>query len=1108
MDVRFLLLGDVQVQIDGRVVDVGHARQRCVLAALLTDAGRRVSTDVILERVWGERLPQRARNALSGYVSRLRQILAATDQAELTRQPGGYRLSVSDPGRVDLHRFGMLLRDARAAGHWETAVKSYDEALRLWRGEPFAALRGDWLDGLRRSLQDQRLAAVLDRNDLLLAHGAGDGLVHELASLVAEHPVDERLVAQLMLTSFRAGRQAAALHQFQLLRERLAEGYGADPGEAIRRLHQRILVGDQGLLVTTKTPPRSTSVLPVTSQSAPVPRQLPADVAAFVGRAAGLRKLSALLPEKGSSVMVVSALTGTAGVGKTALAVRWAHQVRDHFPDGQLYVNLNGYAAGSPLPPLTALAGFLTALGLPAERVPVDTDQAAALYRSLLTGRRVLVLLDNAGSAEQVRPLLPGSSGCLALVTSRDRLTGLTAREGARRLTLDVLTADEAVGLLTATLGADRAAAEPAALTALAQACAYLPLALRITAAQLQDHPTRLIADHVTQLTGHDRLTALAIDGDLETAVQTAFDLSYRALAIEPQRMFRLLGLVPGTDITVGGAAALEDLGRRQAERLLDRLAGAHLVSQPLPGRYAMHDLLRCYAADRAADVDTEADRAATVTRLLEWYLSRVDAAARLIYSQMLRLEIPAGRAGPGARPVSTGWLGDPPFEDAATALAWLDDHRPALVAAVSHAADRGPCPVAWLLADALRGYFFQTRHTVDWLQIARTGLAAAIREGDLQAQAAMEFNLGTAECGLGQYSSATAHYTAAVDLAARAGWVDGEAAITGNLGNVHADLGNLRQAADRHQAALRLYRLTGRLAGQANTLTNLGWISRQVGSLQRAVEQDREALELFGQIGSRSGQAQALENLGEAEHDLGLLEPAHRHLTAALELHRQLGNRYGEAGSLLDLAAVDRDAGALDRARETAVAAMGLAKEIQDNRTEGDALNVLGTIELRSGAPEQAARHHQQAAELARDTGTHYVEIVALAGLAASSRRQHRSAEAVELATRALRLAGNAGYRVLEADAHIILAVAQLDAGQLTQAAGTARQALAVQAGTGHRLGEARTLALLGHIAARTMAADASPWWRQAHDLFTICGAEPEAAELDLLLAEPAQYQ
>ena len=785
---------------------------------------------------------------------------------------------------------------------------------------------------------------------------------------------------------------------------------------------------------------------------------------------------------------MITAIAGGAGVGKTALAVHWAHLAADQFRDGQLYVDLRGWTPGGPVSPLRALAQLLLGLGMDGDKIPVEVDHAAGLYRSLLAGRRVLVVLDNARDAEQVRPLLPGSPGCLALVTSRDRLAGLVASHGASRLTLDVLPRGEAVALLARIVGQDRVDAEPEAAAGLAAACAHLPLALRIAAANLACEPDQPISAYLARLRGGDRLAELAVDGDPHAAVGGAFDCSYAALDADARRLFRLLGLVPGPELTAEAAAALADLPVTRAERLLERLAGAHLVEPRAPGRFAFHDLLRAYARQQAERDDGKRDpeAEAALRRLLDWYLHVADAAAGLLYPQILRLHASRAAAAPAA-----------PFEGHDQALAWLDAERPNLVAAVQHAADAGLRPHAWLLADALRGYFWLRRDMVDWLLVSDAGLGAAVADGDPRAQAVSHLSRGDACHCSGRYADAIEHYGAGLRLARRAGWKAGHAATLGNLGNVHWDMGSLGQAAGHYTEALGLYQRGGDRDGQATALSNLGIVNRELGRLQQAAEQQAEALALFSQTGSLAGEALALSNLGEAEHALGRLGQASEHLNRALVLARETGSRFLEASALYDLAAVDRDAGRMRRALDLACAAVALANEIGDPRIEAETLSTLGSIHLDLSGDTEAIDRYEQALSLARQTGTRYAEADALLGLAAAHQHTGDDVQAIDHAQQALTIAGRAGFQVLEAQAHTVLAGAHLAGGRHDLAVAHAEQALALHRRTGHRLGQARTLVTLGHA---LRPADGAACWQAALALFTEIGS-PEAEQVRVLL-------
>jgi tetratricopeptide (TPR) repeat protein/transcriptional regulator with XRE-family HTH domain len=756
----------------------------------------------------------------------------------------------------------------------------------------------------------------------------------------------------------------------------------------------------------------------------PVPHltlaQLPADVPGFAGRRDFMKQLDGLLPgdpAERPGAVVIAAIAGTAGVGKTALAVHWAHLVAERFPDGQLYINLNGYAPGAPASPIQALAQLLRSLGVEAEKVPVEVEEAAGLYRSLMAGRRMLVLLDNAVGAEQVRPLLPGRPGSMVLITSRDRLAGLVASHGVTRLTLDVLAPEEAVDLLVQALGHDRAVAEPDAIQELAQVCAHLPLALRIAVANLSCQPGRSVAGYVAGLRAGDPLADLEVAGDPQAAVRAAFDHSHQRLAADAQRLFRLVALVPGATVTAPAAAALAGIEPGQAGRLLDRLAASHLLEVPAPGRFAFHDLLRRYARDLAGRQEPAREREAALHRLLGWYLRAADAAARLLYPGMVRLPVPAA----GDRAPAAG------FDDHGGALVWLRAEWDNLVAAITHATARGPRQLGRLLADTLRGYLWTSPNAVDHLTIANAGLAAARRDADLQAQAAAELSLGDAYQCMGSNLQAIEHYGAALDLARRAGWPRAQAAVLNQLGNVHQDAGDPQQAIRYQTTALDLHRRAGNGQGQAAALGNLGNLHWELGDLRRAADCQNQALALYRGIGSRVGEANCLDSLGEVAHALGRVDEAIAHLTRALALHREVGDSYGEAYALGCLAAVHATAGRRADVLDLARAALALASERGDRRIQAETHNTLGAIHLGMGLHRQARAHHEEALALARETGgSRYAEAGALLGLAAVHRDAGDHRRAAGHARQALTVASQAGYRVLRDQASAALEASQ----------------------------------------------------------------------------------
>jgi DNA-binding SARP family transcriptional activator/tetratricopeptide (TPR) repeat protein len=1086
--VRFGLLGPLDVELAGQPVRIARRQERCVLAILLLEAGRPVSTDRLAELTWAGQPPAAARDVVQTYISRLRTALnppGVDVTVPVTRRGHTYVIEI-DPQLVDVYQFERAVEDALASDVAADRSRLLRRGLALWRGPALADIGPDAVrERLAARLEEARLRAL----DLRIAADLSDGrhaeIVGELIELAARSPQDERLAAHVMLALHRCGRRSEALRAYQTIRRCLADELGLDPGSELQALHSAILRGDPELVSAVAAAEWDESPRP--------PAQLPAAVPEFSGRDAQVVLLDALLPNArvttGSApnggALVLSLIAGPGGVGKTALAVWWGRRVAHLFPAGQLFVDLRGFGPGPPVRPIDALGAFLRALHVPPERIPTDVDEASALYRSLLAGRRTLVVLDNAGSADQVRPLLPGDPACLVIATSRSRLGSLAATHGARRLVLDPLAERDALNLLGRLIGGDRIDADPLAATRLAALCAYLPLALRIAAAQLIDSPHQTVADYVSVLEAAGPLDRLATADDDQIGVRPACDASYTRLTQDEQRLLRLLGLAPGADTSLAAAAALVDMPAHETRRLMDRLAAAHLVGEPMPGRYRLHDLLRMYAIERAQYEDTATDRDTAVTRLLTWYLHTTDAAARLLYPQMVRLDVPPAPAG--ASPV--------PFDDRAGALAWLEAERTNLLAAVKHAAGQPSRALSWQLADALRGFVWQSRLAADWLDATQIALAAAGTAGNLRAQAALHLGLGTVHLVQDRTTEAIGEYAVAAELAERDGWVDGQAASVGNLGNTHMLLGSLRQAAGYQAEALRLYRRSGRIIGQANTLGNLGVVERLLGDLAQALEHHTEALARYEQTGAPAI-AIAMNNVGEVEHMLGRFESAERRLTTALDRHRSTGNRYGEAESLHSLAALLLDAGRQARAFDVAQTGLALTRRIADHRLEARLLNVLGTLHLGQGRPREAVDHHTEALRLAREAKTYGPEVEGLLGLAAAHRDLHDRESATARATEALNCARRAGYRLMEGQALSILATIDLAAGDQEPAIRYIQQALDTFRETGYRLGEACATRLMGEaVDALDGSQAAEPYRRRARELFADIGApEPDA--------------
>lgn len=761
-----------------------------------------------------------------------------------------------------------------------------------------------------------------------------------------------------------------------------------------------------------------------------VPAQLPADVDVFVGRERELTELHGLLVSttdrngagRGSMPMMISIVSGTAGVGKTALALRWAHQVRRTFTDGQLYVNLRGYDPDQPLTAGDALAGFLRALGLAGQDIPLEVEERAAAYRSLLDGRRMLVVLDNAGSVEQVRPLLPGAPSCVVLVTSRDSLAGLVALNGARRLDLDLLPSKDAMTLLRKLIG-ERVDVEPAAAAVLAGQCALLPLALRVAAELATSRPARSLAALADELANEQRrLDVLDAGGDPRTAMRGVFSWSYRHLSADAARLFRLLGLHPGTGLDCYAAAALTDTRVDRAQHLLDILRRAHLIGLTTPGRYGMHDLLRAYTIHVSMAEDSEPERYAALTRLFDHYLATAAAAMDAVHP-----------AEHDRRPqIPTTVTLAPAMADQAIALAWLDAERLTLTAVCAYTVTHGWPSHTVCLAAILVRYLDVGGHYPDAVIIHTHALRAARRIGDRSAAAHALTSLGAVHWRQGHFQLAADHHRQSLTLFREIGDRGGEAIALNGLGRVCGWQGHYDQAADHICRALALFRRVGDRVGEADVLSDLGLLYRQQGHYAQAADHLGQALTLFCEIGARIGETRALTGLGLVCLRQGRFQQAAEYHQQALTLCREIHNRSGEANALDNLGDVHRRQGCFQQAANHHRQALDLFRHIGDRAGEARALDNIGDVAQRQGDYEQAAEHHRQALALMREIGDQAGETEALNSLGETYLAAGELDEACIQHTAALTLATQIGDRYQQARAHDSLAHTYHTAGDL----------------------------------------------------------------------------
>ncbi|MFF4256826.1 BTAD domain-containing putative transcriptional regulator [Streptomyces sp. NPDC001663] len=894
--VEFSVLGPVRVRRSGAELGLGGPQERALLALLLVRAGQPVAVSEIVGVLWGPRPPHSAVNVIRRHVGSLRRLVEPGLPARaagrwLARDAGGYRWA-ADAGSLDLLRFRGLREEARQSDAPARAVELLTEALALWQAPVAAQIPAEVRERAGFGGVDrERLAAVREAADAALLAGLPEAVLPRLREAAADNPLDEPLSARLVLALAATGRRTEALGVYRAVCSRLAEELGIDPGAELRDAHRAVLQDTY-------------SVLPA---SAPVPAQLPHDLPTFTGRDAELNDVLALSDADGpAETVVISAIGGMAGIGKTTLAVHWAHRVADRFPDGQLYVNLRGFdPSGAVMSPGEAVRLFLDALGVPPERVPHGLDAQVALYRSLLAGRRLLILLDNARDTDQVGPLLPGTPGCLTIVTSRSQLPGLVSAHGAHARTLRPLDSEQARAFLTRRLGAARLTGESRAVAEITALCAGLPLALACVAARSAAHPQFPLSALAAELrAAHGSLDAFS---RTDTAANVAAVFSWSLGAVSPgaARLFRLLGLHPGPEVSVPAAAALARVPVREARRLLDELAGVHLVGEHAPGRYALHDLLRAHAAELAEGEHPEDDRAAAADRLYAHYLHTTHAADRLLAPH-------ADPLPPGQPP--EGVAAEPLAGDR-HALAWLSAEYMVLLAVIDAAANSGRDRLACLLAWSLEPFFDRRGHWHDWAAAQRTALASALRLSDPAWEARGLRGLARAEGRLGLHDLSRPRLRRALALFTGLDDDFGRAETHRSLGWDCDQRGDLPGALRHNQQALDLFRTGGHRAAQASVLNSVGWYHALLGQYRQALGHCFEALTLLQDLDDRYGQASTWDSIAYAQHGLGRHPHALLGYHNALTLYRELGVPYLEACTLVHIGDTHLATGATDEA-------------------------------------------------------------------------------------------------------------------------------------------------------------------------------------------------
>lgn len=941
VDVR--LLGTVEVIGPGGPAVLPGSRQRALVGLLALRPGVIVPRSSLVDALWGEEPPRTAVKTLYSHVTRVRQAMEACGLPDVlsTREPG-YALLVPRAD-VDAHRFAEHVRQAGAsktpaevAGHLRTALE-------LWRGDAFAdtPLAG-WGAAEVDRLHEARLTASEDLWEAELELGQHRRAAAELEPLVARHPYRERLVALLMLARYRSGRHAEALDAYHRLRTRLDDELGVDPGPDLQRRYAAILRHDPEL----DPAPPAAAVASLISR----PAQLPAPVGHFTGRTQELDELDRVLDH-----IRIIAVSGPAGMGKTALALHWAHRIKDRFADGQLFLELRGHEPGDTAMTATeALPHLLRSLGVPPDRVPAELTEQAGMYRSLLHDKRLLIVLDNCGSVDQVLPLVPGTDSSLLVLTSRGQLTALAARHAVHLVGLDSLEQTEAVDLLGRVLGTERVEREPSSAADLVELCGRMPLALRIAAALLAARPKQPIGELAAGLAGENRLEALSIEGD-SRSLRAVFASAYDAVSAPAARLFRLLGQHPGRTITGHLAAAAAAVSVNEAHDRLAELVAAHLINDLGDGRYRFHDLIRLYAAECAHRDEPPAVRIETVDRIMDWYLAIAGAASRILDRQRDQV-VPVLRYPPAELPV---------FADHDGVLGFLEGERANLVPLVRYATEHGHSTAAWQLTYLLAGFFRFRGHWADRIEICRWAVTAAERDGDPLAESLMHSSLGVAYYAVHRFADALQPLRRSLALAHSIGDKRAQGNAHHNLGGSYAGLRRHDEAIDSFQQALALFTATNQTVPMALMHNNIGEIYARTGQTELGFEHLRRGLDLAHDLGDPWLEAAITHSIGQAHLRDGNIEDAESYLRQALATRRRVGDHRFAAETLTYLGAAHLARGDSTAAIDILREAVATCREVADEHLEATALNHLGEAHLRAGDPTAATEPLQLALAL-----------------------------------------------------------------------------------------------------------------------------------------------
>lgn len=953
---RFAVLGPVRAWRDGTELELGTPQQRAMLAVLLLRRGRTATAEELIDALWGDEPPGRATHAIRTYASRLRAVLEPEREARrkptvMVSEAGGYALRVP-PESLDLTVFENGLAAAEAARRADDPATAVHELRKvLWVGEPLCGIRGAWAEAQRVHLDEQRLAALETLHRVELEMGRAAETVADLTELTNAHPLREHLRGLLMLALYRCGRQADALGVYADTRRVLVDELGIEPGPELAELHNRILTGDTTLYELPRAPE------PPTAPAAPLPTpaQLPADVADFTGRARIVDELTETLAEQDRTAMPVVSVAGIGGIGKTTLAVHVAHSVRHLYSDGQLYAELRG-AGPDPAGPEAVLGAFLRALGVPDKEIPAGLEERAALFRTTLSDRRVLVVLDDARDADQARSLLPGSAGCAVIVTSRSRLVGM---HSARTVGLDGLVTEEAIALFGRIAGAERVEDEREIAAEVAAACGHLPLAVRIVGARLASRRSWSMATIAERLTDERRrLDEMRVGNH---TVSATFELGYGQLYEEQARAFRLLAIPDVHDVSLEAAAAVLGLPAYDTEDLLESLVDVSLLETPAPGRYRYHDLLKLFARRQAEKFDSEVTRARVPHRMLDFYLASARCAYRATESGAGTLDHLRAPEALGAE-----------FTSAREALSWLAGETANLCAVIAEAT-RGSAPDLQVAADlllSLEPLIMSGTHLWEFEQTARLVVTAALEKDDPYSRGRAGYLLGLILHAGFRLEEAEASLRTTVEVAQASGDDHVRAEALNGVGVVTFEHRRYAEAFAFFQRAAEVFGELGYPEGEANCLTNMARAAAKLNRDEEALQAAERSLELFRAQGSAMGAAKAMQYLGSILDGMGRPEDAIRYYLDCLAVFRSTGQRLREHHTLYRLAESHLRAGRAAQAVAHAEEALAIAREIDQSFGEGRALDVLGRALTEDGRPDEGRACWEQALKVLQALG------------------------------------------------------------------------------------------------------------------------------------------